>query len=280
MSLNNLGNRLSALGRREDALAAAQEATDLYRRLAAERPDAFRPDLAASLNNLGNMLSDLGRREDALAAAQEATDLYRRLAAERPDAFRPDLAMSLNNLGNRLSDLGRREDALAAAQEAVDIRRRLAAERPDAFRPDLAGSLNNLGNRLSDLGRREDALAAAQEAVMTLSPLFLRLPQAYAQWMSVMARQYLERCESSGVEPDAALLDPIAEAFQKLEAASDARPFDHRLTRERIRPLTRSVSRLPPFRSSRPYLVHLGKDAAKTPSSDAGKSVWDWIKAS
>ena len=44
--LNNLGNRLSDLGRREDALAAAQEATDLYRRLAAERPDAFRPDLA------------------------------------------------------------------------------------------------------------------------------------------------------------------------------------------------------------------------------------------
>ena len=90
--LNNLGNRLSDLGRREDALAAAHEATDLYRRLAAERPDAFRPDLAMSLNNLGNGLSDLGRREDALAAAHEAVDIRRRLAAERPDAFRPDLA--------------------------------------------------------------------------------------------------------------------------------------------------------------------------------------------
>ena len=44
--LNNLGNRLSDLGRREDALAAAQEAIDIHRRLAAERPDAFRPDLA------------------------------------------------------------------------------------------------------------------------------------------------------------------------------------------------------------------------------------------
>ena len=68
-SLNSLGNRLSGLGRREDALAAAQAATDLYRRLAAERPDAFRPDLAMSLNSLGARLSDLGRREDALAAA-------------------------------------------------------------------------------------------------------------------------------------------------------------------------------------------------------------------
>ena len=44
---------MSELGRREDALAAAQEAIDIYRRLAAERPDAFLPDLAMSLNNLG-----------------------------------------------------------------------------------------------------------------------------------------------------------------------------------------------------------------------------------
>ncbi len=90
---------MSELGRREDALAAAEEATGIYRRLAAERPDAFLPDLAMSLNNLGGCLSELGRREDALAAAEEATGIYRRLAAERPDAFLPDLAGSLNNLG-------------------------------------------------------------------------------------------------------------------------------------------------------------------------------------
>ncbi len=170
------------------------------------------------------MLSELGRREDALAAAEEATGIYRRLAAERPDAFLPDLAMSLNNLGGRLSELGRREDALAAAEEAVEIRRRLAAERPDAFLPDLAGSLNNLGNRLSELGRREDALAAAEEAVTILAPFFLKLPAAYAQWMRVMCRQYLQLSEKAGVEPDAALLAPIVEAFQKLQGPPEAGP--------------------------------------------------------
>ncbi len=46
MSLNNLANTLSDLGRREEALAAAEEAVGLYRELAAARPDAFRPDLA------------------------------------------------------------------------------------------------------------------------------------------------------------------------------------------------------------------------------------------
>jgi hypothetical protein len=59
---------LSALGRREEALAATQEAADLYRDLAQQNPQAFLPDLAMSLNNLGNRLSALGRREEALAA--------------------------------------------------------------------------------------------------------------------------------------------------------------------------------------------------------------------
>ena len=120
---NNLAVRLSELGDREAALSAAREAADLYRALAAQRPDAFRPDLAMSLNNLATMLSDLGDREAALSAAREAADLYRALAAQRPDAFRPDLAMSLNNLANRLSDLGDREAALSAAREAADLSR-------------------------------------------------------------------------------------------------------------------------------------------------------------
>jgi tetratricopeptide (TPR) repeat protein len=164
-SLNNLGERLSALGRREDALAATREASEIYRRLAADRPDAFLPNLATSLNNLGKSLNELGRIEDAFAATQESVEIRRRLAADRPDAFLPDLAMSLNNLGNGLSDLGRHEDAFAAAREAVEIRRRLAADRPDAFLPYLATSLNNLGAILSSHGRREDALAATREAV-------------------------------------------------------------------------------------------------------------------
>jgi hypothetical protein len=46
MSLNNLGAMLSNLGRREEALAATQEAVDIRRRLAQTRPDAFLPDLA------------------------------------------------------------------------------------------------------------------------------------------------------------------------------------------------------------------------------------------
>jgi hypothetical protein len=47
-NLIRLSNRLSALGRREDALAAAEEAVTGYRQLAAARPDAFLPVLTAA----------------------------------------------------------------------------------------------------------------------------------------------------------------------------------------------------------------------------------------
>jgi tetratricopeptide (TPR) repeat protein len=168
-------------------------------------------------------------RETAAALHLRIADIIRSVTErERRNEFGDQLqsifALSLNSLGNRLSELGRREDARAAAQEANGIYRRLAAARPDAFLPNLALSLNNLGNRLSELRRREDALAAAQEAMTTLAPYFLKSPQAYAQWMSVMARGYSERCEESGVEPDPILLGPIAEGLRKLQAKPDAEP--------------------------------------------------------
>ena len=49
MSLNNLSNQLADLGRREDALAAIEEATGLYRELAAKWPAVYRQDLDQSL---------------------------------------------------------------------------------------------------------------------------------------------------------------------------------------------------------------------------------------
>ena len=219
---NNLSNRLSALGRREAALAAVEEAVAIRRGLADTRPDAFRPDLAGSLNNLGIRLSDLGRREAALAVVEEAVKLYRGLADARPDAFRPDLAMSLNNLSNRLSALGRREAALAAVEEAVAILRELADARPDAFRPDLAGSLNNLSNRLSALGRREAALAAVEEAVKLYRGLADARPDAFRPDLAMSLNNLSNHLSDLGRRE--AALTAVEEAVKLYRGLADARP--------------------------------------------------------
>ena len=215
-SLNNQSVRLADLGRREDALAAIEEAAGIRRELAAARPDAFRPDLASSLNNLAVRLAGLGRAEDALAAIEEAAGICRELAAARPDAFRPDLAMSLDNLSASLAGLGRREEALAAIQETAGIYRELAAARPDAFRPDLARSLNNLSNRLADLGRAEEALAAIEEAATIRRELAAARPDAFRPDLASSLNNLSNRLADLGRREDA--LAAIEEAPRSTES--------------------------------------------------------------
>jgi len=177
--LNNLANRLSAVGERNEALEAAREAVELYRGLAEASPAAYTPDLAMSLNNLANRLSAVGERNEALEAAREAVRLRRALAEASPAAYTPNLATSLNNLANILSAVGERNEALEAAREAVELSRGLAEASAAAYTPDLAGSLNNLAAFLSEVGERNGALEAAREAVRLRRALAAASPAAY-----------------------------------------------------------------------------------------------------
>ena len=220
-SLNTLSARLADLGRREDALAASQEAVGIFQGLAAADPDAFRPGLAMSLNTLSARLADLGRREDALAASQEAVGIFQGLAAAGPDAFRPGLAMSLNTLSLDLVGLGRREEALAAIQVAVGILRELVAAGPDAFGP-LAMSLNTLSNRLAGLGQREDALAAIQEAVGIFRGLAAAHPDAFGPDLAMSLTNLSAQLAGMGRPEDA--LAASEEAMNLYQGLAAARP--------------------------------------------------------
>lgn len=73
-SLNNLGIRLSGLGRREEALAATGEAVEIRRRLAVARPDAFEPDPARALCGYDRDTPERGR-----------SDLTARRSGRHPD---------------------------------------------------------------------------------------------------------------------------------------------------------------------------------------------------
>ena len=178
-TLVDLSNRLGDLGRPEEALDVIEQAAGIYGQLAADRPDAYLPNLATSLNNQSNRLADLGRLEEALDVIEQAVTIRRQLAADQPDAYLPNLATSLNNQSNRLADLGRLEEALDVIEQAVTIRRQLAADQPDAFLPDLAMSLNNQSNRLGDLGRLEEALDAIEQAVTIRRQLAADRPDAF-----------------------------------------------------------------------------------------------------
>ncbi|KAF9508977.1 hypothetical protein BS47DRAFT_1488177, partial [Hydnum rufescens UP504] len=144
MALNHLSLDLSEFGRDEEALKANEEALGIYRLLAADQPEVFRPDLSRSLNHLS-------------------------FAADCPKIFLPNLARSLNHLSFRLSKFGRNEEALKANEEALSIYRLLAADHPEVFHLDLADTLNDHCDYLLKFGRDEEALKATQELSCTAS---------------------------------------------------------------------------------------------------------------
>ena len=170
--LNNLANRLSDLGRREEALTAAEEAVRLYRALAEARPDAFIPDLALSLNTLAAMLSALGRREEALTAAEEAVRLYRALAEARSDAFIPDLAGSLWVLGDPYGEIEKPDVAIATLAEAIQLLTPTFVEFPAAVVAIMAGMLQSYLSQCAAVSREPDTelLGPALAVFESLTP--------------------------------------------------------------------------------------------------------------
>ena len=67
--------RLADLGRREQALAAIEEAVTIHRQLADARPQVYSARLAASLQQLASLLEAAGRKPEADTARAEAARL-------------------------------------------------------------------------------------------------------------------------------------------------------------------------------------------------------------
>lgn len=96
-SLNNLGAKLSDLGRQEDALQAAKEAVDIRRKLAQSNSQAFLPDLARSLGVYGYVLLNLERYGEAERSLHEGLMYLAPFLKKHPKVF-AGLAGSLQKL--------------------------------------------------------------------------------------------------------------------------------------------------------------------------------------
>jgi tetratricopeptide (TPR) repeat protein len=202
--LSSLANWLGALGRRDEALEAAEESVAIRRRLAEEEPYVFLPGLASSLSNLATRRGDLGLHDEALEAIEESVAIRRRLAEAEPEESLSDLASSLNNLAIVLHTLGRREAALEAIEDSVAISRRLAANQPDDYLPLHAGCLINLTNALSDLGRQEASLEAAEQATAIYRQLAAERADAFLPSLAGSLNNLANRLGDLG-RPEAAL---------------------------------------------------------------------------
>jgi tetratricopeptide (TPR) repeat protein len=122
---NNLGIRLSELGRQEDALQATTEAVDIYRSLAQANPAAFEPDLAQGLQAFAWVrATEQTELAEALLAAQESITIYEGLAQRLPRTFDHALRGALTTLAGVLDGLGRGDDAVFVRNRIRDLTRK------------------------------------------------------------------------------------------------------------------------------------------------------------
>ncbi|WP_045875851.1 tetratricopeptide repeat protein [Pseudofrankia sp. DC12] len=194
-ALRILAVRLADDGRYAEALAAARNAVNDFRQLAAGDLQAHGRGLASALTNLASLLSESNDRTHATVVALEAVALYRSLAETGEAAAKVGLAIALNNLGHHLMEAGDREKAVAAAREAVEMLRELVTLDP-ALEGTLATALATLSLQLLIAGEHDQALARGWDAVGLLSPLVDVDPAAHipalTDLLMTLTRVFLE----------------------------------------------------------------------------------------
>jgi tetratricopeptide (TPR) repeat protein len=168
-TLSSLAPRLLDAADAKRTVAAAAEAVDAYRWLAAERPDiGNRGMLASALHDYGYELKAAGQAADSLEYTVEALRLRRAMAEEQPWLEFP-LSVTLHNVANMLMNRGRHAEALEHLNEEVEILRRVDSEEVDEHDPDLCvrrlgAALHDVGVCLSFAERYDDAVTATTEA--------------------------------------------------------------------------------------------------------------------
>ena len=135
VALERIGDLLAGQGKRQDALAAYQEAHDIRNRLLAADPDnvTLKRDLSVSIDRIGQSRQALGDVEGAIAAFEQGVAASRAQLAQHPDdrQAQRDLSISLEHIADL--ELGRGDHVRAAAltDELLAIRRALSRDDPN-----------------------------------------------------------------------------------------------------------------------------------------------------
>ncbi|MCX4529831.1 tetratricopeptide repeat-containing serine protease family protein [Streptomyces sp. NBC_01551] len=167
-------------GRQHEALAAAQRAVAIRRRLSEQTADPASDTalaLTRTLGQLATVLDGCGDGEGALRASQQASQVARELADARPDGNLSVLADRLVDVARRQSALGREDEATASREQATEIWRRLARMNPSGYLSQLERGLFLTATASGTKAPSPAALARLEEAVEVCRRLCAVKPQ-------------------------------------------------------------------------------------------------------
>ncbi len=123
MCLATLGAILLHVGRDEEALDPTLEALEIYRNLAATRPDHFGKDLAGTLSNLGQVCGRLDRGDEALGFARGAVATFLALPPPQRRASIEVFAVAVARLGVAMARVGQSPNTDPLLLRAIEVLR-------------------------------------------------------------------------------------------------------------------------------------------------------------
>ncbi|MFD7643722.1 tetratricopeptide repeat protein [Kitasatospora sp. NPDC059795] len=220
-SLSNLSVRLADVGRHTEALAAANQAVEIHRRLAVTDPGTHEAGYAVALLNLGTRLSLAGRASEALDVVRQAVLILIRLVDAEPGVHEAYLALALSSLGLYFSELGLHSNALAVAEMSVEIHRSLAADNPAAHEANYAIALTNFGHRLATAGRYPEALEAEEQATAIRRRLAAANPSEHESSFATSLSDLGRRLGEARRYPEALEAEEQATAIRRRLAAAN-----------------------------------------------------------
>jgi tetratricopeptide (TPR) repeat protein len=166
-----LGKILLDAGRRGEALAKAQEAEQICRRLVKQHPGVFEFALSGSLEVSAASLGKVGRFGEAVAKAEESIRLAEQLVKAKPGSFEKAWAESVYVLMHLLMRTGRNREALEKAREIERVFQGLAKTDPETFEIGRVRALTGLAETLHTVGQSQEAASKIREAVEILERL-------------------------------------------------------------------------------------------------------------
>jgi eukaryotic-like serine/threonine-protein kinase len=151
LSMANVGEYLSALGKKDEAETIDREVLEKSRRVRGDD----NPETLNCLANLGNLLLDKGRFSDAEPYFREALDKRRRLLGDD----HPDTLESIRDWGQLLQEQGKLAEAEPFYREVLSKRRRVLGE--DNLK--TLSSINNLASLLQIQGKLDESVTFYRE---------------------------------------------------------------------------------------------------------------------
>ncbi|MEO2091811.1 MAG: protein kinase, partial [Gemmataceae bacterium] len=179
----NLGNLLSDMGKRPEAVKQYRKGETLLVQLVTDFPaePRYRFALAGIHNNLGSEFSDMLQLRASREQYRKAQILLEQLSIDFPAV--PDhheqLASVCNNLGNLMADLGEFEESERLLRKGLSIWERLVTDfrTVPEYRDQLARTHLNLGVTLDKMGKRSEAEREVSEGLTVREKLVADFPK-------------------------------------------------------------------------------------------------------